>query len=99
MQKSQSIDQRAERPLEPKFSSIHQQAERINHSLNVLDGIMHTLYDNLSPVLKEERPMQATVAETVPSPESSLASKLCVSADELEAVCRRLNTLIGRLDI
>lgn len=32
MQKSPQVDQRAERPAEPKFSSIHQQAERINHS-------------------------------------------------------------------
>ena len=99
MQKSPQVDQRAERPAEPKYSSIHQQAERINHSLNVLDGIIHTLYENLSPVLKDERPMQAIVAETVPSPESSLASRLCVNADELEAACRRLNYLIGRLDI
>lgn len=99
MHKTQSVNQGAECPVDPKFSSINFQAERINHSLNILDGIIHTLYDNLSPILKDEKPLQATVENAQPVPESSLASRLAVSADELEAVCRRLNYLTGRLDI
>lgn len=99
MHKTQSVDHRAERPVDPKFSSIQYQAVRINEATNRLDSLIASLYDNLSSVLKDEKPMQVTAETAQPNPESSFASRMCVSADELEALCRRLSFLIDRLDI